>query len=106
LESNYSFTPKSGVGSKYPKHENIKCFGTDLRFQDNYLTALNLNWLIDSYNNCPDKEKFFNNFFDKLAGTDKLRLQIIAGKDAKEIKDSWEKDLNTFKEIRSKYLLY
>ena len=26
LESNYSFTPKSGEGSKYPKHQNIKCF--------------------------------------------------------------------------------
>ena len=106
LESNYSFTPKSGEGSKYPKHKNIKCHGTDLRFQDNYLTTINLNWLINSYNKCPDKEKFFTHFFDKLAGTDKLRLQIIAGKDAKEIKDSWAKDLNTFKEIRSKYLLY
>jgi uncharacterized protein YbbC (DUF1343 family) len=106
LESNYSFTPKSGEGSKYPKHENIKCFGTDLRFQDNYLTALNLNWLIDSYNNCPDKEKFFNNFFDKLAGTDKLRLQIIKGNTSKEIKLSWEENLNKFKKIREKYLMY
>jgi uncharacterized protein YbbC (DUF1343 family) len=106
LESNYSFTPKSGEGSRYPKHENIECFGTDLRFQDNYLTALNLNWLIDSYNNCPDKEKFFNNFFDKLAGTSKLRLQIIEGKTEKEIKESWKVELDEFQEIRKKYLLY
>ncbi|SVE18950.1 uncharacterized protein METZ01_LOCUS471804, partial [marine metagenome] len=69
LESNYSFTPKSGEGSTSPKHENIKCFGTDLRFQGNYLTAINLNWLIKSYNNCSNKEEFFNNFFDKLVGT-------------------------------------
>ncbi|MBT6699128.1 MAG: DUF1343 domain-containing protein, partial [Flavobacteriales bacterium] len=61
LESNYSFTPKSGEGSKYPKHKNIECFGTDLRFQDNYLTDINLNWIINSYNNCPYKEKFFTN---------------------------------------------
>ncbi|KRO54403.1 MAG: hypothetical protein ABR79_01845, partial [Cryomorphaceae bacterium BACL11 MAG-121001-bin54] len=90
LKSNYSFTPKSGEGSKSPPHENKKCYGTDLRFQDNYLEEINLNWLIESYNNCPEKEKFFNSFFDKLAGTDKLRLQIIEAKTAKEIKESWQ----------------
>jgi len=106
LESNYSFTPESGDGSKYPKHENIECFGTDLRFQENYLTAINLDWLVESYNNCPKKEKFFNSFFDKLAGTDKLRLQIIKGKTTKDIKESWKVELDQFKEIRQKYLLY
>ena len=106
LKSNYSFTPKSGEGSKSPTHENKKCFGTDLRFQDNYLEEINLNWLIESYNNCPEKEKFFNSFFDKLAGTDKLRLQIIEGKTVKEIKESWQEGLNEFKKIRNKYLLY
>ncbi|MBT3418127.1 MAG: DUF1343 domain-containing protein [Flavobacteriales bacterium] len=106
LESSYSFTPKSGEGSKSPKHENKECFGTDLRFQDNYLTEINLNWLIEAYNNCPDKEKFFNNFFDKLAGTDQLRLQIIEGKTEKKIKESWEEGLGNFKEIRGKYLFY
>ena len=106
LKSNYSFTPKSGEGSKSPPHENKTCYGTDLRFQDNYLEEINLNWLIESYNNCPEKEKFFNSFFDKLAGTDKLRLQIIEAKTAKEIKESWQEGLNEFKKIRNKYLLY
>ncbi|MBT4882237.1 MAG: DUF1343 domain-containing protein [Flavobacteriales bacterium] len=106
LESNYSFIPKSGAGSKYPKHENKTCFGTDLRFQEDYLTAINLNWIIEAYNQYPEKEEFFNNFFDKLSGTDKLRKQIIAGKTAKEIKVSWQKGLEEFKRVRGKYLLY
>ena len=106
LKSNYSFTPKSGEGSKSPTHENKKCFGTDLRFQDNYLEEINLNWLIESYNNCPEKEKFFNSFFDKLAGTDKLRLQIIEAKTVKEIKESWQEGLNSFKQKRREYLIY
>ncbi|HIG32698.1 MAG TPA: DUF1343 domain-containing protein [Flavobacteriales bacterium] len=106
LESNYSFTPKSGDGSKQPKHENMLCFGTDLRFQENYLTAINLNWLIATYNECEKKDKFFNSFFDKLAGNDKLRLLIIDGKTAKEIKATWENDLTNFKKIRKKYLIY
>ena len=106
LKSNYSFIPKSGEGSKYPKHENIECFGTDLRFQDNYLTAINLNWIIEAYKQCFEKEKFFNNFFDKLAGTNKLKKQIIAGKTAKEIKASWEEGLSSFKKLRENYLIY
>jgi len=106
LESNYSFTPKSGDGSKQPKHESKVCFGTDLRFQDSYLTAINLNWLIATYSECNEKDKFFNTFFDKLAGNDKLREQIIAGKTTKEIKATWESDLINFKKIREKYLIY
>ena len=106
LESSYSFTPKSGEGSKNPKHKNTECFGVDLRFQENYLTDINLNWLIFCYNNSDNKEKFFNNFFDKLAGTDKLRLQIIEGKTQKEIKKTWRFGLEEFQKIRKKYLLY
>ncbi len=106
LESEYSFIPKSGDGSKYPKHENTICFGTDLRFQEDYMTAINLNWLIHCYNNSPNKEKFFNTFFDKLAGNDKLRKQIIAGRTEKKIKESWKEGLEEFKKIRGKYLMY
>jgi len=106
LKSNYSFMPRSGEGSKYPKHEDIVCFGTDLRFQDNYLTTINLDWIIETYKQCPKKEEFFNTFFDKLAGTDKLKKQIIAGKIVKEIKASWKGGLEKFMEIRGKYLIY
>jgi uncharacterized protein YbbC (DUF1343 family) len=106
LKSNYSFIPKGGEGSKYPKHEDIVSFGTDLRFQEDYLTALNLNWIIETYKQCSEKEEFFNNFFNTLAGTDKLKKQIIAGKTAIEIKASWQEGLEEFKKIRKKYLIY
>ena len=106
MKSNYSFMPKSGEGSKYPKHEDIMCFGTDLRFQEDYLTAINLNWIIETYKQCSEKEEFFNDFFNTLAGTDKLKKQIIAGKTAKEIKAKWEEGLEEFKEVRKKYLIY
>ena len=106
IQSNYSFVPKSGKGSKYPKHENKICYGTDLRFQENYLDQLNLVWLINCYKESSEKKKFFNNFFDKLAGNDKLRKQIISGKSNDEIRKSWQNDLVKFKKIRNKYLLY
>ena len=93
IESEYNFIPKSMKGSKHPKHEHKTCFGTDLRFQDHYLTEINLNWIINAYQQSYQKETFFNNFFDKLAGTNKLRLQIIEGETSKEIKKSWSEDM-------------
>ena len=106
LKSNYSFIPKSGKGSKFPKNENKRCYGSDLRFQENYMNNINLVWLINCYNECPNKEDFFNSFFDKLAGNEKLRKQIYEGKKTSEIINSWQKDLNKFKKIRAKYLMY
>ena len=55
-----------------------------------------------------DKDAFFlkSNFFDKLAGTDEIRKMIIAGKSEEEIKASYAKELEVFKIIRQKYLLY
>ncbi len=106
IKSNYSFTPKSSFGSKNPKHQDTQCFGTNLKDYSTQLDRINLDWLITSYEECPDKSKFFTNFFDKLAGTDKLRMQIIAGMSSAEIRKSWQEDLNKFKETRAKYLLY
>ena len=101
----YAFQPKSGPGSKYPKHENKTCVGKNLEHYP-YLSSINLNWLIDSYNQTNNKKDFFNSFFDKLAGTDKLRTQIISGLNEKEIRSSWKTGLKEFKKTRTKYLLY
>ncbi|MBA4601261.1 DUF1343 domain-containing protein [Thermoactinomyces sp. AMNI-1] len=45
-------------------------------------------------------------WIDLLAGTDQLRLLIGEGKSAKEIVRQWNDELNKFKEIRKRYLLY
>ena len=106
LKSNYSFEPVSGPGSKYPKHENKVCFGTDLRFQTKILNSINLDWLIECYNQSNDKENFFTLNFDQLAGTDKLRLQIISGMSAKKISETWLEGLSKFQKTREQYLIY
>ena len=102
---NYSFVPKSGPGSKYPKHENKTCYGKELT-NTPVLNSINLDWLLETYNQSQNKEEFFISFFDKLAGTDKLRKQIISGKSSRQIKKSWKAELKEFKKIRNKYLLY
>ena len=101
----YAFIPKSGPGSKFPKHENKTCTGRNLENYP-YLSSINLSWLIESFKQTSNKEDFFNSFFDKLAGSDKLRTQIISGLNEKEIKSSWEPGLKEFKKTRDKYLLY
>ena len=54
----------------------------------NELNSLNIDWLIECYNQSPNKEEFFTLNFDKLAGTDKLRKEITAGLTSKDIKKS------------------
>tara|TARA_B100001778_G_C18598672_1_gene636071 strand:+ start:810 stop:1949 length:1140 start_codon:yes stop_codon:yes gene_type:complete len=105
IHYSYSFIPKSGPGSKHPKHENKTCYGVNLE-SHSFLSNINLDWLIEAYNQTSNKEDFFNSFFDKLAGTEKLKKQIISGKNTNEIKETWKVGLNQFKKIRKKYLLY
>ena len=53
-------------------------------------------------------EGFFTStsFFDKLAGTDKLRLSLEEGLSLKEIEETWKDDIDEFKIAREPYLLY
>lgn len=109
----FYFIPKSKLGAKYPKHKNKKVFGKDLRVlmtkkEFSYSTELNLSYLLDAYSSYPNKKMFFLKglFFDKLAGTNKLRLQLISGVSEKDIRKSWRKDLVKFQKIREKYLIY
>ncbi len=44
--------------------------------------------------------------FDKANGTDQIRKALQQGKSAKEIIHSWQKELDAFKLIRVKYLIY
>ncbi|MEL6864176.1 MAG: DUF1343 domain-containing protein [Bacteroidota bacterium] len=108
----FQFTPQSMPGAKYPKHEGKTCRGVDLsQMPTADLQAeaqLNLDYLLNAYQNFPDKAQFFlpNHFIDKLAGSDQLRKQIEAGQSAFQIRQSWAAGLQSFKLIRRKYLLY
>lgn len=53
----------------------------------------------------PYEYEYERNPFDVIAGTKKLRRSIEAGETLDRICD-WEKDLETFSEVRGKYLLY
>jgi uncharacterized protein YbbC (DUF1343 family) len=105
LKTDFSFTPIPNFGAKEPMHKDILCYGEDL-IKIKKVTRLELKWLLKAYANTSDKAIFFNDFFTKLAGTKKLQEQIVNGVSEKEIRKSWEVDLNAFKEMRKKYLIY
>lgn len=107
--TNYSFKPISQSGAKHPKFEGQLCRGLNLigKGKNIYTSKqIDLSYLIFAYNNVEDKNNFFNPFFEKLSGTDSLRKQIIKGIPEQEIRKSWKPDIDKFKLIREKYLLY
>ncbi|MEX2594523.1 MAG: DUF1343 domain-containing protein [Anditalea sp.] len=102
----FTFTPKNIQGmSKNPPHEDQVCYGRDLR-EESLSHRFTLAYLLDMYKKSEKDTDFFNSFFDKLAGTDQLRKDILAGKGEAEIKNSWRTDLNNYKTMRKGYLLY
>jgi uncharacterized protein YbbC (DUF1343 family) len=104
-KSDFSFIPKPNLGAQNPVYNGVLCYGEDLSTYPK-VNQLELKWLIKAYKATNDKSKFFNAFFTKLAGTKKLQQQIESGISEKEIRESWKKGLITFKEMRSKYLIY
>lgn len=105
----FSFIPSTRPGMvAHVEQKGEKCYGIDLRNIDAQKEKFTMKYVLDFYNKSNFKNSFFSrpDFFDKLAGTDQLRLQIMAGKTEMEIKASWRNELNQYKKMRKKYLLY
>ena len=101
----FQFTPQANDGAKYPKFKSKECFGRDLRATPK-LDKLNLEWLIGAYVATGKKKTFFNDFFTKLAGTQKLQQQIEKGYTYREIRKTWLDGLAGYDKMRQPYLLY
>ncbi|MDD3286404.1 MAG: DUF1343 domain-containing protein, partial [Bacteroidales bacterium] len=100
-----SFTPTVIKGvSDNPPYKNQQCKGLKLKLEHH--EGINLSYLKEMYDAFPNKDNFFQPFFDKLAGTKDLKAQIKQNLHLKDIKKTWKKDLKEFKKIREKYLIY
>lgn len=104
--TDFTFTPAPSFGDKNPKQNGVLCYGLDLR-EEPEQAQVNLDYIIWAYNNYTDKEKFFNHRgFSLRAGNYELEDQIKAGMSAQEIKATWQPGLDSFKQVRKKYLMY
>lgn len=106
----FSFKPRSNAVTKKPKYQDTVCYGinTAAQFQDVLAgRQIQLDYLSLFYSQSKGKQAvFFDRNFNYHSGNETLQEQIIAGKTAKEIRESWQPALKVFKEIRKKYLIY
>jgi len=108
----FTFTPGSKPGmSAHVEQQDKTCYGLDLRDTDPKSSTFTLKYVLDFYKlfkKAGIADQFFARpeFFNKLAGNDKLIQQIKAGMTEDEIKESWKPELEIYKKMRKKYLLY
>lgn len=109
-----SFTPRPRPGAMNTKLLNQLCYGWDLGGTNEQVLnevdgKMQMKWIKTAYQLFPGKDTFFLNKgrnFDRLAGNDVLRKQVISNLSDDEIRKSWKPELDKFKKIRKKYLLY
>lgn len=118
----FVFTPQSKPGATNPKLVNQTCYGWNIHktpaevLKENK-NQLQIKYLLNAYQLFPQKDSFFlvskkqnlkptDYFFNKLAGNAMLMEQIKQGKSEAEIRKSWQPEIQQFKTIRKKYLLY
>lgn len=101
----FAFTPIDRPGANNPLYEGEVCYGVDLRNREP-LRGLHLDYVVQAYHALGLGEAFFNPFFEKLIGTDRVRRMILEGRTAAEIEASWQSEVEAFKRLRAGYLLY
>jgi len=103
----FTFTPQDIEGMQTnPLQEGKLCYGVDLR-NESLDSKFTLKYLIDFYKIYGSDDFFVRaKWFNLLAGNDKLIEQIKKGMTEEEIKASWKTELEEYKKIRKKYLLY
>lgn len=104
------FIPESIEGmSPYPKHQGETCYGISLRVAD-YDTfkplEFGIKFISTLHKLYPNDFGFRVAWFDKLIGNHTIQQKISNDVDPNQIIKSWETELEAFKQIRKKYLLY
>ncbi|GIT52777.1 MAG: hypothetical protein Ct9H300mP15_29900 [Gemmatimonadota bacterium] len=62
--------------------------------------------LLETYSMSGDNWLWAEAHFDRLAGTDSLRLSIEAGADFAELTSAWESENQAFEQLEIPYLIY
>lgn len=105
----FTFTPgkREGMSAHVEQQGNL-CYGIDLRSIDPDSVQFTMKYFVDFYQNFPKPGKMVTRpaFFNKLAGNATLLEKIQKGWTAEEIEASWQPELEAYKTMRKKYLLY
>jgi len=105
-----TFTPESIPNmSPKPKYLNEKCNGIKITITDkNEIQSLKFGiQVLYSINKLyPEEFKYRRNWLDKLFGDTYLKEMLESGNTPDEIYSVWKDDVEKFKQLRNKYLLY
>jgi uncharacterized protein YbbC (DUF1343 family) len=101
-----TFTPTSPGDGKFSGEtvRGMRLRVTDRATYDPTLTATAVLTVIRALH--PEQLTFNVRHFDRLAGTDRLRLGILAGENMESLTADWQTQLAEFERVRSTHLLY
>lgn len=109
----FTFTPEADpLAAPHPKLLGEPCTGAFLKPAARalwHMERLHLAYLTGAYHNLQNQGVIFftrPEFFDLLAGTDRLRKAIESGKTSAQIGRLWQEDVRAFVKQRKPYLLY
>jgi len=104
----FTFVPADIPGFvNNPINEGLTCHGVDLRTLTP-VPSFTFSFFLDFYRKYPTEKEFLNNprWFNLLAGDDKVLQGIREGKNDRELTALWQEEIERYKTIRKKYLLY
>lgn len=104
----YTFTPVPLVGfEKNPLQSGKLCYGLDLR-DVTPPNGLSLSYFIEFMKLYDEPAKFISSvsLFDRLVGDSNVRKMLVEGRSESEIKATWREQLDEYRAMRSRYLLY
>jgi uncharacterized protein YbbC (DUF1343 family) len=106
--TSFEFTPIPMPGAKTSTQLKNKCNGYDLSSSAERVSKIDLSYLINANKLLSDSGIFINQnvFFNRLAGNSVLKDQLHECWTEEEIRATWKNGIDSFKLIRSKYLLY
>lgn len=109
LPGPFRFRPRpNAAAGRFLKLDGRDCRGQDLRYEESAgRPGLQLGWLLRAYREFPKNRNFFHRKrFTLMAGTPALLRKIESGWSEERIRASWRPEIERFKRMRAKYLLY
>ena len=104
------FTPKEIPNmASNPKYEAVLCNGLEFEITDrNKFNAVQfgIKLVYALHKLYPDNFEFRRNWLDRLFGDTYFKEMLVAGNNPNEIISVWQEELEDFKILRDKYLLY
>lgn len=105
----FQFTPVPVPGMALnPKHKGVVLYGEDLR-ENSLQPGVDIEYFLKWRTKYQAIGRDFlvrPEWLDKLMGTDEFRIRVEEGWSAEEIRASWTSELQAFRQMRRKYLLY